>query len=53
MGDLIDVGPWLPSLRRKARKLVVLEELRRLQEKLEDEEDRERLSEVEELVKEL
>ncbi len=53
MGDLIDVGPWLPGLRRKARKLVILQELRRLRGQLEDEEDRERLTEVEELVREL
>ncbi len=53
MGDLIDVGPWLPGLRRKARKLVILQELQRLRGQLEDEEDRERLTEVEELVREL
>ena len=53
MGDLIDVGPWLPSMRRLARKVVVLEELRRLREKVEDEEDRERLALVVELVRDL
>ena len=53
MSGLIDVGPWMPALRRKSRKLVVLQELEVMVLRVEDENERVRLQALADLVREL
>lgn len=53
MSEVIDVGPWMPALRRKSRKLVVLQELESMVLRVKDEDERVRLQALAELVREL
>ena len=53
MSGLIDVGPWLPALRRKSRKLVVLQELEEMVSRAEGKDERVRLQALADLVREL
>lgn len=53
MSGLIDVGPWMPVLRRKSRKLLVLQELQEMVSRAEDEGERMRLQAMADLVREL
>lgn len=53
MSGLINVGPWMPALRRKSKKLVILQELESMVLRVEDEDERVRLQALAELVREL
>lgn len=33
-GNLVNVGPWMPAIRRRARVVVIAEQLRELDEEL-------------------
>jgi len=56
-GNLVDVGPWMPAIRRRARVVVIAEQLNELEEELGrmvvSPETRERVRAMRELVREL
>lgn len=53
MSGLINVGPWMPALRRKSREVVILQELEAMMLRVEGEDERIRLQALADLVREL
>ena len=50
MASVIDVGRWMGAIRRRARLVVLMEELQALEREESSEEGRERLRRLQELV---